>query len=356
MLALCECYCRLITREEILYCNLNLCTVGGAGSFDVPVQCHVSSCVAVKPDSNSLTQCSIMDTSCSFADSILDSNLISQYSRERHGPHSCCANSRSTSSSSPLPSNDLISQSADVGITDPNLSFSSPDQFFNARKQMEESVHNLNYSGLPAMNSSLNAETHICSSNDSAYLDMSSVRYDFCSTSNQDQHTSVIYDVASDSGQSVNRTSSAELYTSHHCDMTSDYQSTKSGCSDLVLSVPIAVPPLLPSSCVASQQVESSDLDVDTIESGDAYVERSKVEVGIQCEVGSETLQALLDEEEEGDESLRGDDSVQEFDGHSDTQKSKLCIQGLAHSSTHLCNWIGCFGGNENNCSTKFQV
>ena len=319
----------------------------------MPVQSHaVSSYVGTKTDCSTMPQCNMMATTCNFAESVLDANLIPQYSGDGHTPHnSACVNLSSTSSSIPISSSDLISHSkalitADIGIQDSNLNFTSPNQFYDVDGQMEEGyadVQDLNYTCLPGMNS-LSTQINSCSTNASAYINVSSMRYDtmeFRCDSHQDHQmaasnvshqdhpivasSSVVYHVASNNEQLPDSTNS-EHYIPHHCNLPSEYQCTASVSNNLVPNLPIPEPPQviqdpLPGDDAASQEMNSTDVYMDTTKSTDV-LEKIKVDIGIQCEVGSETLQALLEEEEGLDESAKGDESVQELNSQSDAQKS----------------------------------
>ena len=321
-------------------CVLHTHTLSGdvGVSFHMPSQMN-SSYVGTKTECSTFSQCNMMARTCSFAETVLDSNLMSQYNSDGLSAHSsACINLPSSTSISHADSINLPHSktliNADIGIQDSNLNFPSTNQFYTVDGQMDDGygdVQGLNYTCIPGVNS-LAAQVHSCGSALSGYMDVeplcdnsSGMRYDplvFRSPSCQDHQiastNNVVYHVASNSAQLPDSTNGDHF--PHHCSMASQYPCATSVSNGLV-ALPVSEPlqelqqPLPPDSGGLSRELED----------GEEYLKTIKVDIGIQCEVGPETLQALIEDDEGSDESVK-EVEHQSVPPKTLTQTSKLCV------------------------------
>lgn len=282
-----------------------------------------------------------MDIRSNFSEPVLGSNLLHQYNGDglpvHFGMDSISMNCESLSSSSTSCSPDLISTTniphstflvtttGDLGIQDSHLSSS---QYYPIDSTVQSGYDEVQQLSCPCLSNSVetvSAQLHSCNSAIPVYVGIpplcdnsqstngyESLDCNYRSLPHADYNVTQVngYHVASNADQLIDN---RDHFTSHHYHIGSGYQCSTSSTNNFVQDLSNSESPQL-----MQQQVQPDMIPSDETMKIKCVVKNSsstKVDVGIQCEVGPETLQALFQDEDS--------ESVKEVEEQSQTSNCK---------------------------------
>lgn len=223
-----------------------------------------------------------------FSEAVIDSNIMNQYSNGGLAECVNCGAHSAANASSSCSVPDTHSSSATL-----HLNLPAPNQYYS-NGECYSDLQQYACMSSSADSGALPSYAPQCINSQSALGYHQSVGGGYQAHAN---HNAL---QAGYQGSSHSQLSASDDYAAHQNTVAAEYQSaTPDNLEDIAFS-----------GSLPQQQLQSSDGSGDSVKS-----KRVKVDIGIQCEVGPETLQALLE-----DEDL---DSVKEVGEHSQSNKRK---------------------------------